>query len=176
MVFEGHTGQVMELTITADTPAGEGFTAPEDLQLSLADAGDPAADGQIRAGARDLALLEEESLNVCVTLRPNGKISQDTTATPDPLNPGTCIDKKGASIQSAQTLFPKQFNGGKTTDFSGCMNIQSGCVKKGNRSKTRLAFKQSLPAGFSPNSDRREYANTCNDNVPHHDQIILLCH
>ena len=33
----GTTGQVMEFTVTADTDAGEGFTAPEDLVLSLPD-------------------------------------------------------------------------------------------------------------------------------------------
>ena len=39
----GTTGQVMEFTLIADnTSVGEGFTAPEDLVLSLPDPGDPA--------------------------------------------------------------------------------------------------------------------------------------
>ena len=33
------TGQVMEFALVADTAAGEGFTAPQDLVLSLPDAG-----------------------------------------------------------------------------------------------------------------------------------------
>jgi FtsP/CotA-like multicopper oxidase with cupredoxin domain len=91
----GTTGQVMEFALVADTAVGEGFTAPQDLVLSLPDAGDPAADGVIRTGARDLALIEEESILVCATIRPNGAVSFDKGSTPDPLNPGTCVDKKG---------------------------------------------------------------------------------
>jgi spore coat protein A len=90
----GTTGQVMEFTVTADTDTGEGFTAPEDLKLSLPDAGDPA-NGGIQAIVQDLALLEEESMDVCATIRPNGKIKYDKTSTPDHLNPGTCVDRKG---------------------------------------------------------------------------------
>jgi hypothetical protein len=36
------TAQVMEFALVTDTAAGEGFTAPEDLQLSLPE-GDPNA-------------------------------------------------------------------------------------------------------------------------------------
>jgi spore coat protein A len=96
------TGQVMEFNVVADTAAGEGFTAPEDLVLSLPESDpnaadyDPAANGQPIAGARDLALLEEESSLVCATIKPNGTVEFDKKSTPDPANPGTCIDKKGA--------------------------------------------------------------------------------
>ncbi len=44
----GTTGQVMEFVVAAETPAGEGFTAPEDLVLNLPDAGDPANGPVIR--------------------------------------------------------------------------------------------------------------------------------
>ncbi len=95
------TGQVMEFNLVADTAAGEGFTAPQDLVLSLPESDpnaadyDPAANGQPIAGARDLALLEEESSLICVIIRPNGKILQDILGKPDPANPGACIDRKG---------------------------------------------------------------------------------
>ena len=55
------TGQVMEFALVADTAAGEGFTAPQDLVLSLPDPTDPANTTNTFAGARDMALLEEES-------------------------------------------------------------------------------------------------------------------
>jgi spore coat protein A len=90
----GTTGQVMEFTVTADSDAGEGFTAPESLKLSLPDDRDPA-NGGIQDIVQDLALLEEESLDVCASIRPNGKIVYDNKATPDATNPGTCVDKKG---------------------------------------------------------------------------------
>jgi FtsP/CotA-like multicopper oxidase with cupredoxin domain len=101
----GTTGQVMEFTVTADTTAGEGFTAPEDLVLSLPDAGDPA-NGGIQATVQDLALLEEESLDVCATIRPNGKINYDKRGIPDTANPGTCVDKKGR-LQGSVPFAPK---------------------------------------------------------------------
>jgi FtsP/CotA-like multicopper oxidase with cupredoxin domain len=98
----GTTGQVMEFNVVADTPIGEGFTAPADLTMSLPDPTDPAADGVTRTGAdlQDLALLEEESLQICASVRPNGTINYDKGAKPDPLNPGTCIDKKGRLAMS----------------------------------------------------------------------------
>ncbi len=86
----GTTGQVMEFVVTADTAAGESATAPASLKLTLPDAGDPA-NGPAIAGARDMALLEEESLSICVTVSPNGQINYDKHSTPDPNNPGTCL-------------------------------------------------------------------------------------
>ena len=44
--------------------------------LSLPDSGDPATGG-IQGIVRDMALIEEESILVCATIRPNGKIIQD---------------------------------------------------------------------------------------------------
>jgi spore coat protein A len=95
----GTTGQVMEFAVVADTGAGEDFTPPQDLELSLPDSGDPA-NGPALSGARDLALIEEESTQVCATVRPNGAVSFDKKATPDLLNPGTCVDKKGRLARS----------------------------------------------------------------------------
>jgi len=94
------TGQVMEFTVvTDDLNVGEGFTAPENLVLSLPDPGDPA-NGPAIAGARDLALIEEESILVCVTVKPNGTVEYDKKSTPDLANPGTCLDKKGVLAAS----------------------------------------------------------------------------
>jgi len=93
------TGQVMEFTVVTDTAAGEDFTPPQDLVLSLPDDTDPA-NGPALPGARDLALIEEESILVCATIKPNGVISFDKKATPDPLNLGTCLDKKGRLAKS----------------------------------------------------------------------------
>jgi spore coat protein A len=101
------TGQVMEFALVADTAVGEGFTAPEDLVLSLPDAGDPANTDTTFAGARDLALIEEESLSVCVTVSPTGAISYDRNATPDPANPGTCIDTNTGALAASVPFAPK---------------------------------------------------------------------
>jgi len=95
----GTSGQVMQFTVMADTPAGNGATAPASLKLSMPDANDPA-NGPVLPGARDLALLEEESFSVCATIRPNGKIKYDKQGIPDLLNPGTCVDKKGKLLAS----------------------------------------------------------------------------
>ena len=82
------TGQVMEFVmVAADTDVGEDFTAPQDLVLSLPDAGDPANTDTPFAEPRDLALLEEESLLVCVTIDRRALIIYDPTATPDPPTP-----------------------------------------------------------------------------------------
>jgi FtsP/CotA-like multicopper oxidase with cupredoxin domain len=109
------TGQVMEFALVANTPAGDGFTAPQDLVLSLPDPTDPANTSSTFPGARDLALLEEESIQVCVSIRPNGLVSYDKQATPDPLNPGTCVDKKGrlaTSVPFAPKAAVLGINGG----------------------------------------------------------------
>ena len=90
----GTTGQVMQFQVTTDTAAGEGFTPPQSLVLSLPDPGDPA-NGGLQATRRDLALLEQESLLVCATIKPNGQIAYDKSATPDPNNPGTCVNAQG---------------------------------------------------------------------------------
>ena len=68
----------MQIILTA----GENFTAPEDLVLSLPDPTDPANTGNTFPGARDMALLEEESQLVCASILPNGAIIYDKKATP----------------------------------------------------------------------------------------------
>lgn len=56
----GTTGQVMEFALTADTPAGEGFTPPENLILPYASSlGDAAV-------IRGVSLNERDSRTVCV--------------------------------------------------------------------------------------------------------------
>jgi len=91
------TGQVMEFTLVAESGLGEGFTAPENLALSLPDSGDLATGG-IQTIVRDLALIEEESALVCVNVKPNGSVSYDKSSTPNGL--GGCIDKKGGLAKS----------------------------------------------------------------------------
>jgi spore coat protein A len=88
------TGQVMEFAVVTDTVTGEGFTAPENLVLSLPDPGDPANTNDVQDTVRDLALLEEESVRVCVTVRPNGKIVYDRNAVPREGEPEVCISSK----------------------------------------------------------------------------------
>jgi FtsP/CotA-like multicopper oxidase with cupredoxin domain len=105
------SGQVMEFVVnaalTGQSPTDPGAqpglgdpggsadaTPPTQLVLSLPDAGDPA-NGGIQPVVQDLALLEEESLAVCATVRPNGAVSYDSNATPDPANPGTCVKPNG---------------------------------------------------------------------------------
>jgi spore coat protein A len=121
------TGQVMEFALVAETGAGEGFTAPQDLVLSLPDAGDPA-NGGYQATVQDLALLEEESALVCATVSPNGAVSYDKGSTPDPANPGTCLDKKGRLAKSfpfapkAAVLGTNGATGGTVTLWSDGIN------------------------------------------------------
>jgi FtsP/CotA-like multicopper oxidase with cupredoxin domain len=83
---KGTTGQVMQFVVKAalngksptdpvlsdgTTPNPNAATAPDQLVLSLVDPGD-AATASTRT--RDLALLEEESLEVCVVIKPTGAI------------------------------------------------------------------------------------------------------
>ena len=102
----GTTGQVMEFVLIPDTPLGEGFTPPESLVLSLPDSGDPATGG-VQANVRDMALLEEESLSVCVTISLRGRIVHDRRATPDLNNPGTCIDTRTGALAMSVPFAPK---------------------------------------------------------------------
>jgi spore coat protein A, manganese oxidase len=91
----------MEFALVNDTAAGEGFTAPRDLVLSLPDPTDPANTTATFAGARDMALMEEESLTVCVNIDSmTGGVTVDPNATPDPMNPGTCLDQNGMLAMS----------------------------------------------------------------------------
>ena len=139
------TGQVMEFVVGADTAigdivdaggalTGEAFTAPKDLVLSLPDSGDRANTAALEgggfatfAGARDMALLEEESLSVCAKIRPNGVISYDPKATPDQANPGTCIDVKG-KITSSIPFAPKAAVLGTNGSGGGTVQLWSDAI------------------------------------------------
>ena len=88
------TGQVMEFALVTDTAAGENFTAPQDLVLTLPDPTDPANTSDTFPGVRDMALLEEESALICATILPNGAVIFDKKATPREED-GTCVDDKG---------------------------------------------------------------------------------
>jgi FtsP/CotA-like multicopper oxidase with cupredoxin domain len=85
------SGQVMEFVVHAaynglsptdpgpqpalgDNDGSADATDPASLALSLPDPGDPAAAPGPGSVVRDLALLEEESLDVCVRVKPNGDI------------------------------------------------------------------------------------------------------
>ena len=101
------TGQVMEFKVVTDTAAGEGFTAPQNLVLSLPDPDDPANSTATFGDPRDLALLEEESELVCVTVSVSGTISYDKMAMPDPLNPEICLTKKDKKLAKSVPFAPK---------------------------------------------------------------------
>ena len=104
----GTTGQVMEFIVDAtlngasptDPGGADPATNPTDLGLSLPDDADPANTPTPFQGARNLALLEEESGMVCASVPPSGVVTYDKNAVPNPLNPGTCIDKKGKLAKS----------------------------------------------------------------------------
>jgi len=125
------TGQVMEFVVDASlnglSPTDPGqknpATSPLSLKLSLPDAGDPANDGVAHPGARDLALLEEESIFICANMTPNGKIQQDNTAIPDPLNPGTCINAKTGALAASLPFAPKAAVLGKNGASGGMTTL-----------------------------------------------------
>jgi spore coat protein A len=86
----------------------EQATDPWNLFLSLPDSTDPAADGVVRAGARDMALIEEESATVCVTIDAvTGAITQDANSHPDLQNPGTCVDNTTGALALSVPFAPK---------------------------------------------------------------------
>lgn len=107
------TGQVMEFVINSalngssntDPGSKKPATAPEKLVLSLPDSSNPA-NGPVIPGARDMALMEEESAQICVTITPAGEIMQDINAVPDPMVPGTCVSHSG-TLANAVPFAPK---------------------------------------------------------------------
>jgi FtsP/CotA-like multicopper oxidase with cupredoxin domain len=71
------TGQVMQFAVVADNPdTVDSSTPPASLELTLVDPDDPAADPAPNGVVRDLALLEEESAQVCARFLPTGAILQ----------------------------------------------------------------------------------------------------
>ena len=111
----GTTGQVMEFVVDAslngksptDPTGATPATAPQNLVLRLPDSGDRANTSNTFPGARDLALLEEESGLVCATVSLSGTISYDKMAMPDPLNPETCRTKKDKKLAKSVPFAPK---------------------------------------------------------------------
>jgi FtsP/CotA-like multicopper oxidase with cupredoxin domain len=92
------TGQVMQFVVGADDPGTvDNSTPPASLVLNQPDLGDPASvvDPPGTPGDRDLALLEEESIEVCVRLRPNGQIQQIRNVRPGPTFLADCTAAGG---------------------------------------------------------------------------------
>ena len=68
------SGQVMQFVVGADNPdTVDNSTPPASLQLTLVDVGEANEPSTV---IRDLALLEEESEQICVQIKPNGQINQ----------------------------------------------------------------------------------------------------
>lgn len=86
------SGQVMEFvvdsTLNGQSPTDPGqatsATPPQNLVLTLPDSADPAAAPGQGSVVRDLALLEEESVEVCVAVKPNEQIKQLRQVKPGP--------------------------------------------------------------------------------------------
>jgi len=100
----GTTGQVMEFVVdtalngaspTDPGGAGPDATDPMQLVLNLPHANDPANGPGPGARTRDLALLEEESQQVCVQPKPNGQIKQIRSVKPGPTFFADCFAAGG---------------------------------------------------------------------------------
>lgn len=106
------TGQVMQFRVNSAL-LGASPTDPVDalgnlnpsaasdpslVALTLPDSNDPAADGNLRLNPQNLALLEEESAEICVNFSMNGTITHDPDATPD--GAGNCIDSNNNIVGS----------------------------------------------------------------------------
>ena len=68
----GTTGQVMEFVLVADTAGWGGLHRAREPGAEPAGCGRPGQRPRHSRSARDLALIEEESILVCATVRPNG--------------------------------------------------------------------------------------------------------
>jgi FtsP/CotA-like multicopper oxidase with cupredoxin domain len=107
------TGQVMQFRVNTallgasptDPGGATPATDPWNLVLSLPDPADPA-NGPVIPGARDLALLEEESALVCVEINATtGFITQDLNAIVDPVVPGQCLVNDGSGTVAMSVPF-----------------------------------------------------------------------
>jgi spore coat protein A, manganese oxidase len=105
------TAQVMEFSVGADDPTvGEGFTPPAELVLSPVENVDtyPAGLPNVVAQPRDQALLEEESILICVTINAvTGAITYDSTAVPNPADPTTCVLTGTTTLADSLPFGPK---------------------------------------------------------------------
>lgn len=119
------TGQVMQFVVDSthnglsptDPDGATPATVPEQLVLSLPDAGDPANSPGPGSAVRDLALLEEESIEVCVNVRPNGKIRQIRSVMPGPDFLTDCEDAGGAPFAPREAVLGTNGAGGGTVQL-----------------------------------------------------------
>jgi FtsP/CotA-like multicopper oxidase with cupredoxin domain len=130
------TGQVMQFRVNAalmgqgptdpllpdGTPNPNAATDPWNVSLSLPDAGDPANSPGVMATKQDLALLEEESATVCVSMDMLGNIIMDRTAAPTFPADGTCTAIADGTIAGSVPFAPKAAVLG--TNGSGGGNVQ----------------------------------------------------
>ena len=130
------TGQVMQFRVNAalmgegptdpllpdGTPNPNAATDPWNVSLSLPDAEDPANSTAVMATKQDLALLEEESATVCVSMDMLGNIIMDRTAAPTIPIDGTCKVIADNTIAGSVPFAPKAAVLG--TNGSGGGNVQ----------------------------------------------------
>ncbi len=105
------TGQVMQFRVNSallgasptdpvdalGNPNPNAASDPSLVALSLPDSNDPAAGG-IQTMVRDMALIEEESAQVCVNFNMDGTIAHDPLAIPD--GAGGCVDSADNPVES----------------------------------------------------------------------------
>lgn len=125
------TGQVMQFVVDASltglSPTDPGpcqpqacnddgsgdATKPSKLKLRLVDKNDPANSDGPGDAVRDLALLEEESVEVCVVVKPDGRIKQLFQVMPGPNFLTDCSNAGGVPFApKAAVLGTNGANGG----------------------------------------------------------------
>jgi FtsP/CotA-like multicopper oxidase with cupredoxin domain len=132
----GTTGQVMQFRVNSalmglgntdplladGTPNPNAATAPWDVVLTLPEQGAPALNLTANYTKQDLALLEEESEHVCVTMDMAGNIVVDPTSTPTIPVDGTCKVIETGALAGSVPFAPKAAVLG--TNGSGGGNVQ----------------------------------------------------
>lgn len=124
------TGQVMQFVVTASltglSPTDPGpcqpqacnddgsgdATKPSRLKLKLVDKNDPANAPGPGDAVRDLALLEEKSAEVCVIVKPNGKIKQLFRVLPGPHFLADCANAGGVPFAPKAAVLGSNGAGG----------------------------------------------------------------
>ena len=129
------TGQVMQFRVNSallgasptDPGGATPATDPWNLVLSLPDADDPA-NGGVKDNPRDLALLEEESLKVCVNVAPDGTITWDSESEPDHAEPETCVDREDGEEADSVPFAPKAAVLGTNGSSGGTVQLWSDTI------------------------------------------------